>query len=180
MRLMVRWLAILTVLMAAACESPVTEPTATPSPPTPTSAPTSDPTLEPLAEATPFFGRSVPAGRNAATLRILHTAQEAPALDIYLDSLEYTRSRGLSLSTGLTPVLPGTYHMQVKPRGEDTVLAETPVTLEAERTTDVIALSAEEGLRLIVIDGPEETLDPGIGMVRTVNALSGESSLQAV
>ena len=180
MRLIVQWLAILTVLMAAACESAVTEPTATPSPPTPTTAPTSEPTREPVADATPFFGRSVLPGRSAATLRILHTAQDTPALDIYLDDSIYTRSLGLSLSTGLSPVLPGTYNLQVKLRGEDAVIAETPLTLEAGRTTDVIALSAEEGLRLIVIDGPEETLDPGIGMVRTVNALYGNGTLQTV
>lgn len=183
MRLMVRWLAILTVLMAAACESVAPEPTATPSPPPPTIAPTdtpAQPTREPLANATPFFGRSVSPRRNAATLRILHTAQQAPALDIYLNDIEFTRSLGFGLSTGLTAVLPGTYSMQVKQRGADTVLAETSVTLNAGQTTDVIALAAEDDLRLVVIDGPDETLDPGVGMVSLVNALSGEDTLQAV
>lgn len=180
MRFIVRWLAILSVLLAAACESVVIEPTVTPSPPTPTIAPTAEPTRAPIAEATPFFGRSVPQGRNAASLRILHSAQESPALDIYLDGVEYSRSLGQSLSTGLTAVLPGTYTLHVEPRGEDTVLAETSVTLEAGRITDVIAIAAEDGLKLIVIHGPTETVDPGTGMVRAVNALSDGSTLQAI
>src|SRR5690606_2599170 len=98
----------------------------------------------------------------------------------YLDGSEYARSLGQSLSTGLTSILPGTYTLHVEPRGEDTVLAETPVTLEAGRTTDVVAVSGEEGLQLIVINGPTETVDPGIGMVSTVNALSGGDTLKAV
>jgi hypothetical protein len=180
MRLIVRWLAILSVLVAAACEGGIAEPTATPSPPTPTTAPTAEPTREPLAEATPFFGRSVSPGRNAATLRIIHTAQQASALDIYLDGAEFTRSLGQSLSTGLTPILPGTYSLHVEPRGEDTVLAETPVTLVAGRTTDVIAMSSEDSLQLVVINGPGETIDTGIGIVRTVNALTNGGTLQAI
>src|SRR5690606_19868916 len=135
MRMIVRWLAILSVLLAAACEGIGEEPTATPpSPPTQTTEPTVAPTREPLAEPTPFFGRSVQSGRATATLRILHTAQDAPALDIYLDGAEYARSLGQNLSTGLAAVLPGAYTLHIEPRGEDTVLAETPLTLAAGRT----------------------------------------------
>lgn len=184
MRLMVRWLAILTVLLAAACESGIIEPAATPpSAPTATDIPVEPsvtPNRQPLAEATAFFGRSVSSGRNAATLRITHTAEQAPALDIYLDGAEYARRLGQGLSTGLTPILPGSYVLHVEPRGEDIVLAETPITLVAGRVTDVIVVTGEDGLQLVVIDGPEETVEPGMGIVRTVNALSGESSLQAI
>lgn len=186
MRLIVRWLAILTVLLAAACESAVIEPTPTESSlPMPTltstlTAPvTAAPTRPPLAEATAFFGRSVKPGRDTATLRITHSAPQAPALDIYLDGADYALNLGPSLSTGLTLVLPGTYRLEASARGEDTPLAEATITLGAGRTTDVIAVSGADGLQLVVVEGPEEAVEPGTGIVQFVNTLP-DSPLEAI
>src|SRR5690606_35960852 len=89
-------------------------------------------------------------------------------------------SLGQNLSTGLAAVLPGAYTLHIEPRGEDTVLAETPLTLAAGRTTDVIVVAGDEGPQLVVVDGPDETLDPGTGMVRTVNALPDGGTIQTV
>lgn len=164
------------VLVLAACEQSAPPPT-----PTPTDSPTAEPTARPTREAeivpTPFFGRDIPVSRNTSSIRVIHAASDAPALDLTLQSAPLMTSLGFGLAGNTITVIPGEYPLVAYARGTQDIVAETTVTLEAGGTTDVVVVPTSDGVQLLVLPGPARAVESGQSMVRAVNALSGAGAL---
>lgn len=197
MRIVVRWLMLVTALMVlAACDSGTPAPDAnqqeeqvqtdatapdgstsevTSAPPTDAPEPTPARTAAPTA--TPYFGRDIVAGRSTATLRVIHAAYGVPTLDVRLNNVSVAASLGYGLGSGLTAILPGTYRLSVFQRGAEILLVETDVTLTPSVTTDVIITPGDGAPQILVVNGPSESTESGTGIIQAVNAVSGTNPL---
>lgn len=179
--------AVLCITILAACQpaAPEALPTIVPTPlPTvipETATPAPTPRLRPTPRATSVFGPNISATTRTASLRVIHAVPDAGTLDARLAGDSLLSGLGFGRASSITPVIPGTYTLEIRSRAQETdePIAAVDIEFLAGQIIDAVIVSDERGtLRIEHFDVTQPRLSEDQASVRFVHAMPGVGDIQ--
>lgn len=179
-----RWLLVFVVGLLAACQPQPTQelPTlvvldaATPTAEaTPTLIAVDTPQPSPTPRATPVpVGRFAEALPNAARIRVVHTAAETGAIDLYVNGQNINSNLAYPNSTGITPIAAGTYTLTATLNGanpQSDALVSREFTIGAGESKLILIVGTPDAPNLTLYDESLEPLAADQSRVNFINAV---------
>lgn len=179
--------AVLCIMILAACQpaAPQALPTAEPSaPPTaiPAAAtPTPTPYVRPTPRPTSVFGSNISAMTRTGSLRLIHAAPDAGTLDARLAGDSLLNGLGFGRASSITPVIPGTYTLEIRTRAQegDEPLASVDIEFLPGQIIDAVVVPDDAGaLHIEHFDVTQPRLSEEQASVRFVHAMPGIGDIQ--
>ncbi|MBK9122309.1 MAG: DUF4397 domain-containing protein [Chloroflexi bacterium] len=187
MRNLLGIVAVLCITILAACQPaapealPTSEPSPLPSAVPDTATPAPTPRLRPTPRPTSVFGSNISAMTRTASLRMIHAAPDVGALDARLAGDSLLNGLGFGRASSITPVIPGTYTLEVRSRAQeaDEPLASVDIEfLPGEIIDAVVVPDNAGGLHIEHFDVTQPRLAEDQASVRFVHAMSGIGDIQ--